>query len=388
MHHYPETILLIERSPFQTRLIKKLLQTALPHSCQILNVRSLADAVKQLEQQPVDIILTDLNLPDYLPEKIVCFLNKHVPEMPIVIITGDSNEETAIRSLQQGAQDYLIKKEMTGPLLIKMLGYAIERKRIQLELQRSLQLIHEQNTQMRDELELAAQTQNYILSGVTHPTFLQTTFYYHPFGTISGDTYDIRLNREGAIVVFLGDGTGHGIPASLITMMVHMGLKTINMSLPVSEIMNQLNQHMGTCLPPDQFMTGIFVRISANGNMEICNAGHPTLVSLPANSQNELCLFNADGPPLGMIEDVQYNERTHHLDPGDRFFMFTDGLTEWANPDAVLFSEEQVMSCLLHHRHENLNAMMSGLLNAAQEFAEGVVCNDDMTILGFEFAGE
>ena len=72
-------------------------------------------------------------------------------------------------------------------------------------------------------------------------SFLKTAVRYYPLVNVSGDIYDMCFNREGDVNFFLGDVTGHGIAAALITMMVHIAFDTANFYLPVDEIVTEMN---------------------------------------------------------------------------------------------------------------------------------------------------
>lgn len=121
-------ILLIEDNPGDARLIRELLREA--HDDSAVSVKEkLGLGIEFLRSQDVDVILLDMNLPDSVGLDTFGKLEKEFPHIPIVITTSINDEELAARSLQLGAQDYLVKGHIDGMLLRHALRYAVARKR-------------------------------------------------------------------------------------------------------------------------------------------------------------------------------------------------------------------------------------------------------------------
>lgn len=130
-------ILLIEDSSAdRTRISRLLTQESARH--QISTAESLRQAHAELNGGTFDVVLLDLILPDSAGLETCRNLCEAFPLMPVVVLTGvDDDEGLPVEALQHGAQDYLNKSEMTGPLIARSLRYAVERKRSAVELQRS-----------------------------------------------------------------------------------------------------------------------------------------------------------------------------------------------------------------------------------------------------------
>jgi len=103
----------------------------------------LQDALDLLGKGDVDVVLLDLTLPDSEGVGTVARLREHEPEIPVVVFTGAGDEKTALETLKAGAQDYLVKGEMTLSLLHRAICYAIERCRMATEARRLRSLLIE-----------------------------------------------------------------------------------------------------------------------------------------------------------------------------------------------------------------------------------------------------
>lgn len=129
-------LLLVEDNPGDVRLIKEMLTgpAYFGVTYQLSQVESLNAAIQACSINRFDVILLDLNLPDSSGLETLENLNGLFPHMPIIVLTGLNDAELTMRSVQQGAQDYVTKEECTRQLLTRVIYYAIERKRIEAQL--------------------------------------------------------------------------------------------------------------------------------------------------------------------------------------------------------------------------------------------------------------
>ncbi|MFP4343570.1 MAG: PAS domain S-box protein [Anaerolineales bacterium] len=137
------TVLSVEDSPGDARLIHEALSEAsrlgweLPRF-EVEQVGRLSAALARLGRGGIDVVLTDLDLPDSRAGETFASLHTYAPDVPIVVLTGRQDEALAQETVRAGAEDYLFKREMSGSLLAHALIYAIERQ----ETRRALQEAH------------------------------------------------------------------------------------------------------------------------------------------------------------------------------------------------------------------------------------------------------
>ena len=129
------TILLVEDNPGDARLIRELFRDLQGRSFDVLTAESFRQAYDCLKERRVDLALVDLSLPDSHGLETFRKLADGYPALPQVLLTGLNDRETAVRAVREGAQDYLLKGEVDGHILLRAIDYAIERKRIQAELE-------------------------------------------------------------------------------------------------------------------------------------------------------------------------------------------------------------------------------------------------------------
>lgn len=125
-------ILQVEDEPSLARLLKEYLKMALQEPYELTWVQRLADASAALTDRTFDLVLLDLGLPDSFGLDGLHTLHHQRPQMPIIVLSGLEDEQIATRTLQDGAQDYLVKGQLDSQLLARAVYAAIERKKLEL----------------------------------------------------------------------------------------------------------------------------------------------------------------------------------------------------------------------------------------------------------------
>jgi diguanylate cyclase (GGDEF)-like protein len=123
-----KVMLLVEDNPGDARLFREMFIEAGARNTNLTIVGSMAEAVKHLSEQPCDMILLDLGLPDAQGMDVVRRARAAAPHVPLVVLTGLDDESIAAQALQEGAQDYLIKGQIDPRSLLRAMHYAVERK--------------------------------------------------------------------------------------------------------------------------------------------------------------------------------------------------------------------------------------------------------------------
>jgi len=164
MGNNPISILLVEDSPDDVVLFKKMLGGANTVQFELTHCNMLSSALTLLRKGSFGIILLDLSLPDGKGLETVIRTHAAVPNVPIVVMSGLGDEELAVRALHEGAQDYLVKGRVDSNILIRAMRYAIERKqaedalrkahdKLELHVQERTKDLVEANQQLLREIE-------------------------------------------------------------------------------------------------------------------------------------------------------------------------------------------------------------------------------------------
>lgn len=148
-------ILLVEDNPADADLLSEFLDEADETQWSLVHVEKLKEALQTLRENHFDVILLDLSLPDKQGLATVVQTHETAPDLPIVVLTGLNDRVTALEAVRQGAQDYLVKGKIDSNLLVRAIGYAIERANTLKQLRQS----EEQLQRLNEELERRVEEQ-------------------------------------------------------------------------------------------------------------------------------------------------------------------------------------------------------------------------------------
>ena len=148
-------VLLIEDNLAEARLLKEILKGNEKKEFHLVNVSRLSEAISLLQQTNFDVILLDLTLPDSQDLESLAPLLITAPKLPIVVLTNTNDDNLALAALRQGAQDYLIKREVSLEILTRSLCYAIERKQMEEALRESNEALKMSVIERTNQLEKA-----------------------------------------------------------------------------------------------------------------------------------------------------------------------------------------------------------------------------------------
>ena len=151
----PVQVLLIEDSPFDVEILKAYLSKD-RDAFVIHAASSVAAGVKRLREGGIQLVLTDLNLPDSRDFQTLSTIKAAAAGIPVIVLSGLSDEEVAVKMVEMGAEDYLVKGRINRHLLIRAMRYGIERNRLKQELNRA-----------HDELEQRVEERTAALTSTT-----------------------------------------------------------------------------------------------------------------------------------------------------------------------------------------------------------------------------
>lgn len=123
-------VLLIEDNPRDAGLVAAYLDDRFGTDCALRQARTLADGLRDLQRNPVDVVLLDLGLPDSQGLDGFLAVRRQSPRTPVVILTGDDDENQALAALRNGAEDYLSKHSVDSANLLRAMRHAVQRRRM------------------------------------------------------------------------------------------------------------------------------------------------------------------------------------------------------------------------------------------------------------------
>ena len=203
-----------------------------------------------------------------------------------------------------------------------------------------------------------------------------------PSRGVSGDYYQVIERPEtNEIALIIADVSGKGIGASLLTGYVDALVSAyLGENLEPAEIFNRVSPQMNAKTPVESFATAFLGIFSVDdGRLRYASAGHdPTLL---VRNKDEIDLLMPTGMPLGLMPEAVYTGAETSLDPGNSLVLYTDGITEAANPEQEEFGRERLIDVCRTHHGEAPKDLSFSIHAAVEEFVEGVPYHDDRTLV-------
>ena len=245
------TLLLVEDNPGDAYIIQHLMKDSASTQVQLHHVDQLEAAIQQLDSQTFDVVILDLSLPDSQGLDTLSALVDRFPQIPIVVLTGLADEELAIQAVQQGAQDYLVKDQVSETGLNRSIRYAIERQRIEEALKQrtsELEVANQELEKRTAQLEAANQELEAFSYSVSHDLRNPLTVI-NGMATILQLKYINQLDAQAQHQVKLICQSGQRMEQLIKDLLQlsqmsrsELQLQPVNLSAMVEEIMQQQQQ--------------------------------------------------------------------------------------------------------------------------------------------------
>src|SRR5213595_4338455 len=322
-------ILVVDDDAVSRKILARLLASAgyQCHECE-----DGAEALALVHAKRPSLLLLDFDMPGLNGTEVLKTLRSEsdpaIAQIPAIMLTGHGSEESEVRCLQAGADDFVTK-----PVNAAVLRARIETQLRVRSMRRQLERQNDELEEWRRNLErdlAAAQLTQQSLIPQKPPTIAgwDVATYYRPVIQVGGDIYGWLRMKDGRILFWIADGTGHGAAAALLTtlakLLFHHG--NVEQDTPAS-VMEAVNHDFRSIFRARSFMTAMCVALDpATGHAAIVGAGHPPLLIFRHDGTTQS--IGSVAPPLG-LKQCKFTETPVDLKPGDAFLLYTDGILRW-----------------------------------------------------------
>src|SRR5437762_3019475 len=358
-------ILVVDDDAVSRKILARLLASAgyQCHECE-----DGAEALALVHAKRPSLLLLDFDMPGLNGTEVLKTLRSDsdpaIAQIPAIMLTGHGSEESEVRCLQAGADDFVTK-----PVNAAVLRARIETQLRVRSMRRQLERQNDELEEWRRNLErdlAAAQLTQQSLIPQKPPSIAgwEVATCYRPVIQVGGDIYGWLRMKDGRILFWIADGTGHGAAAALLTtlakLLFHHG--SVEHDGP-ARVMRSVNDDFRSIFGGRSFMTAMCVAVDpATGRATVVGAGHPPVLIARRSGGTESIASVA--PPLGLIEHPEFTETIVDLDSGDAFLLYTDGLFGAAKAERLRLTPKRLEK-MLDHSAPNAEALLKGILNQA-----------------------
>jgi sigma-B regulation protein RsbU (phosphoserine phosphatase) len=339
------------------------------------------EALKSLRADPPSLLLLDFDMPGMDGAEVLKQLrqdgNAAIAQIPAIMLTGHGGEESEVLCLEAGADDF-VTKPINQAVLRARIDTQLRLRSMRSQLQKQNDELEAWRRNLERDLEAARLTQQSLIP--QKPPVLpgwEIAACYRPVIQVGGDIYGWLRMADGRTLFWIADATGHGASAALLTtlakLLFHHG--TAEHHAP-TEIMEAVNNDFRSIFGARSFMTAMCVALDpANGRASVVGAGHPPLLVARSGGRTEAIPSSA--PPLGLLERSEFIQTDVDLEPGDAFFLYTDGIYGSGHDENPRLSSSRLAE-MLQPVAENAQALLNRVVEQAALNDGGKAAPDDV----------
>lgn len=248
------------------------------------------------------------------------------------------------------------------------------------------EIVVQHNTTLR-QMETARQIQLSMLPRQSpQVTGYRFAHHYNAAERVGGDYFFYEMLRDGRFILGIADASGKGLPAAMnISRFAGEVRLRIATSPTLKSALSSLNQFVIDGSDECMFITSCLCVLDPQQHVvAIANAGHPhPIIKHGATGQVEELMGTRRNFPFGIISEFDPHPWIVKLEPGDQILLFTDGVTEAMNPRNQIFGVNRLLDVVARATGD-IQEMVSEVVRGVDDFRQGRVANDDMTLVGFE----
>lgn len=367
-------ILLVEDDPDDVWVMRNLLSDRWDGHFDLIHVELLSSAIERCAEGGFEAILLDLSLPDSRGLDTFLSMHAHAKGVPIVILSGYHDEATAVRAVQAGAQDYLVKGQLDDNLLVRAIRYAIERTR----RRRAEEALRDASEEFRAAKEI--QQRLYPSAAPILPGF-EIAGALYPAKATAGDYFDYVPMLGGCLGVVVGDVSSHGMGPALLMSETRACLRTLaQTSSDVGEILTRVNRMLTADMDDFHFVTLFLARIDPVKREVIYGSAGQRCYVLHADRQ--VTVLDSTSLPLGVdVETIVPTAPPLDVTPGDMLVLITDGVVEAESASRARFGVGRTLDVIQQHRERPAREIIQALHHEIEDFCRQQPYRDDITIV-------
>jgi sigma-B regulation protein RsbU (phosphoserine phosphatase) len=340
-------ILVVDDDAMSRRVLGQLLSAA-GYNCRVC--KDGAEALDTIHEKPPSVLLLDFDMPGPNGAEVLRRLRSDqdpaVAQIPAIMLTAHGSEQSEVSCLQAGADDF-VTKPVNSSVLRARIETQLRLRSMRRQLERQNDELEKWRRDLERDLAAARLTQQSLIP--QKPLLLpgwQIATCYRPVIQVGGDIYGWLRMRDGRVLFWIADGTGHGAAAALLTtlakLLFHYG--SMDHDSPAS-LMEGVDNDFRSIFGARSFMTAMCVALDpATGQAQVVGAGHPPLLVVRHDGTTES--IPSVAPPLGLIKRAAFNETAVGLESGDAFLLYTDGLFRWTKDERHRVTPEQLEKVL------------------------------------------
>lgn len=346
-----------------------------------------------LVDEPIDLILLDVYTPKLDGLSLLKELKSHpvYSALPVIMLSEDTDERLLKNCLDSGAVDFINKplKEVvlqarihaalsTQDYIKKLEEVGKQRQEAQIKLAEAYDKIYQDLEKARITQQALFPSQDSKIPG------LQVAVKYRSMEQLGGDFYDVIPLDKKRTGILIGDVTGHGTSAALLSFMVIGLIRNLGrQKYSPAVILKKINEVLCAHMPFGKYITMFYcIYDAASKKLTYANAGHPPAFIFRCKSSHIISL-ESSGPLIGLVNDGldELKDTTIKLSAKDKVILYTDGIVECMNDKDQLYGSKRFKQKLRNSITKSLGKLLDDVYSHAVKFKGDVPFKDDIALV-------
>jgi phosphoserine phosphatase RsbU/P len=345
---------------------------------------------------PFNLVVLDIVLPVMSGIDVLHFIRKRWSpmELPVLMASGRRGVEDVVEALDHGANDY-VTKPLNMIVVMARIRVLLTTQALETDLQNRNQQLEEMRDRLQADVDAAARIQSTLLpSELPEDSSCIFHCYSQPCATVGGDIFNVIPLTEHNRAIFLIDVSGHGVQAALLAVaLYHMLNATADNSplldrgrrgpVPPAQVAERLNRQFQINRRNMQYFTMCYgILDELDGRFTYVQAGHPAPVVVRADGS--VTTDRGSGMPIGLMPEPDFTTQTVQLRPGDRLYLYSDGITEAEDPEHIQYGADRLCRRLGRNIGKSLEESVDNLVTDVRRWCGTVSQADDFSVIALE----
>lgn len=392
-------ILIVEDAKDQRKMLSVVLKK---QGYRIFEAEHGIDALKCLHEQPdIRIVISDWMMPEMDGLELCKALRQQDFGRYIyfILLTSKTESKSLVEGITCGADDFVTKPVNINAVLARLKA-GVRIIKLERDLEEKNKALSNAMAIVEKDLESAAQTQAGLLVKPGLINNVQCDWFFKPCKHLGGDMFGVHAMDKEHLSFYQLDVAGHGVPSSLFSFTLNHLLSETGERAFINEkssqsasgysllspetVLARLNERFQTTAEKMFYFTIVYGTMNnLTGEVVLSQAGHPNPLWMKKSTKS-LDVIQGSGVPIGMVEDQQYSTASFILEPGDRLFLYSDGLTECDN-GGDQFGFDRLSQTLETLFDRSLETVILQVQEEIKRWTQSNVFEDDITYLILEW---
>lgn len=345
------------------------------------------DCIEKVKNNKYELILLDIIMPEIDGYETCRVVKSIQPDIPVIMLTGLTDNESLQSSFNSGAIDY-IRKPFNKIELLSRIKNILGIKKAEKQMKEYL-------SKIEDDLKMAENVQKFLLPAwLISNERIEISSKYLPSQSVSGDLLEVINLSESKTLIYIGDISGHGVQAGLlmtaVKSIIRMLIEKMRENFRPYELVNEIHNFVTNKLFANNYMTFLVGIIDHSTDIfEFFNAGHPPIMRYRISSGIcESVEFNGSIPVgWGSKVDFTYKEAESNsirLTDDDILILYTDGIFECSDSDNNILGMNNFLETINKIKNiEEISVVPDKLFEELAKSGYNIY-DDDVTFLAFK----